>query len=176
MSAQLHNQPIASPPAKAGAVGQSREYLTFALDNETFAIEVGRVREVLDLPEATIVPNAPDFAPAIINVRGNVVPLVDLRRRFGMGSGAIGDQTRVVVAEVSIGGEPVLVGITADAVYEVIDAAHAEIDAVPKLGTRWRSDFLRGVVKRDQGFVIILDIERILAHENLALRPAKLES
>lgn len=149
----------------AERAGAASEFLTIALDNETFAIPVGAVREVVDLPPATFVPNAPGFAPALINVRGNVVALVDLRRRLAMPPLPPDAEVRVVVSEVAIGGEPTLVGIQADAVYEVIDARNAAVEAMPKLGTRWRAEFIKGVVKQEQGFVIILDMARILALE-----------
>lgn len=149
----------AGPPgAPAG------ELLTFGLDHEVFALEVARVREVVDPMPATEVPNAPDFAPALINVRGNVVPLVDLRRKLDMPPLDGGDP-RIVVAEVALAGEPALVGILTDAVYGVADAAGAELRELPRLGTRWRGEFIRGVLKQDAGFVILLDLERILARE-----------
>lgn len=143
---------------------RSGELLTFALDNETFAVEVERVREVVDMGPATDVPNAPGFAPAVINVRGNVVPLVELRAKFGMPPLADGrGDARVVVAEVPVGGEPTLVGIKADAVYKVVDAGRAALDELPRLGTRWPPEFIRGVVRQEGGFVIVLDIGRVLA-------------
>jgi purine-binding chemotaxis protein CheW len=147
------------------------EFLTFALDHEIFAIEVDRVREVVDPIPVTEVPNAPGFAPGVVNVRGNVVPLVDLRRKFGMPPPASEGELRIVVAEVSVEGEPTLVGIKADAVYEVVDTGRAEIDDLPRLGTRWRPEFIRGVVKQETGFVIILDIGRILSGADAAPRP-----
>jgi purine-binding chemotaxis protein CheW len=161
-----------SLPSAAERAVAAREFLTLALDHETFAIPVETVREVVDLPQAACVPNAPDWAPALINVRGNVVALVDLRRRFSMPPAPTAAEARVVVSEVSIGGEPTLVGIQADAVYEVIDARNAVMEPMPKLGTRWRAEFIKGVVKQDQGFVIILDMARILALDEPARRSA----
>jgi purine-binding chemotaxis protein CheW len=157
--------------ARSGPSFQASEFLTFALDHETFAIPVDAVREVVDLLDATQVPNAPDFAPALINVRGNVVPLVDLRRRFAMPP-ADAEDTRVVVAEVLVHGEATLVGIMADAVYKVIDASKAAIEDIPRLGTRWRAEFIKGVAKQERGFVIILDMERILADREPVRRSA----
>jgi purine-binding chemotaxis protein CheW len=141
------------------------EFLTFALDGETFAIEVERVHEVVDPPPVTAVPNAPAWAPAIANIRGNIVPLVDLRRKLAMAPRVSIADPRIVVAEVAIEGETTLVGLEADAVYEVFDSTKLDIDDLPRLGTKWRPEFIRGVVKQDQGFVIILDIERILTGE-----------
>lgn len=157
--------------ATAERAGAASEFLTIALDNETFAIPVEAVREVVGLPPVTRVPNAPGFAPALINVRGNVVALVDLRRRLAMPPLPAEAEPRVVVAEVLIGGEPTLVGIQADAVYEVIDTRGATVEPLPKLGTRWRADLVKGVVKQGQGFVIILDMARILAAGEPARRP-----
>jgi purine-binding chemotaxis protein CheW len=156
---------------KSAGTARAGEYLTFALDHETFAIPVDAVREVVDPPPSTAVPNAPDFAPALINVRGNVVAMVDLRRRFAMPP-AEAEDTRVVVAEVPVMGEPTLVGIMADAVYEVIDASKTAIEDIPRLGTRWRAEFIKGVAKQEQGFVIILDMERILADREPVRRSA----
>jgi purine-binding chemotaxis protein CheW len=159
-----------SPAAASRAGGGAGELLTFALDRETFAIPVDAVREVVDLTPATAVPNAPAFARALINVRGNVVALIDLRRRLSMPPPPPDAETRVVVSEVVIAGEPTLVGLQADAVHEVIDARGATLEAIPKLGTRWRPELVKGVVKQDRGFVIILDLARILASDESARR------
>lgn len=158
--------------SRAAGPGRAGEFLTFALDHETFAIPVEAVREVVDpLPPAQV-PRAPDFAPALVNVRGNVVALIDLRRRFAMPPAPADAEARVVVSEVAIGGEPTLVGIQTDAVHGVIDVRSAVIEPLPKLGTRWRTEFIQGVVRQDRGFVIILDMARILAPDDAARRSA----
>lgn len=139
-----------------------QDYLTVSLDDDVFALKVAAVHEVLDPPAMTIVPNAPDFAPGLINVRGSVVPLIDLRTRFGMGSKADTEHARVIVSRVEAAGESFYVGIKADAVHEVVHIREDAIEALPENGTRWPPHFLSGVVKHDGRFVILLDIERIL--------------
>jgi purine-binding chemotaxis protein CheW len=161
----------ASPPGTQQRQ-QAGELLTFLLDNETFGIEVDRVHEVLDMPPVTRVPNTRDFAPGIANVRGNVVPLVDLRRKLPMAPAPVGTAMRVIVTEVELGGEHTLVGLMADAVYEVIDATSVPMDEIPRLGTRWPAQFIRGVVKQDHKFVVVLDIPTILDAGETANRPS----
>lgn len=135
--------------------------LTIRLDDELFAIEAGRVREILDLVPVTEVPNSPAFAGGLINVRGRVVPLADLRVMFGMERQEPGPDTRIVVMEVDIDGEPTIAGILADKVHDVTDIEAASIDEAPKVGMRWRPEFVRGIGKRNGGFIIIPDMERI---------------
>ncbi len=142
-----------------------RQILTFTLEGEIFALQVVRVHEVLDLPPVSYVPNAHAFAPGLINVRGNVVPIVDLRRKFGMEGRDLRPDARVVVAEIAIAGQPTLVGLIADDVDEVIEADAALIDQIPRIGTRWRPEFIQGVAKRADALIIILDLDRIFAED-----------
>jgi len=135
--------------------------LTIRLDDELFAVEARRVREILDLVPITEVPNAPAFAAGLINVRGRVVPLTDLRVMFDMQRREPDQDTRIVVMEVDIGGEPTIAGILADKVYDVTDIEHASIEETPKVGMRWRPEFIEGVGKRNGGFIIIPNMERI---------------
>lgn len=139
--------------------------LTLRLDDELFAIEAQSVREILDLVPVTAVPNASPFAAGLINVRGRVVPLADLKVAFGM-QGAEPDQdTRIVVIETEIEGEPSVVGVLADKVYDVTDIEPAAIEEAPRVGMRWRPDYVRGIGKRRGDFIIIPDIHRIFELE-----------
>ena len=138
------------------------EVLTLALDGEMFALDAGMVREILDLVPITEVPNARAFVGGLINVRGKVVPLADLRVKFGMEVKPPTIDTRIVVIEVDLRGEPAIVGILADKVYEVTEVAAAALEETPRIGMRWRSDFIRCVGKRGSDFIIILDIERVI--------------
>ena len=139
--------------------------LTLRLDDELFAIEAQSVREILDLVPITEVPNASPFVSGLINVRGRVVPLTDLKVAFGM-QGAEPDQdTRIVVIETEIEGEPSVVGILADKVYDVTDIEPAAIEEAPRVGMRWRPDYVRGIGKRRGDFIIIPDIHRIFELE-----------
>lgn len=135
--------------------------LTLRMQDEMFAIEAGSVREILDLVPITEVPNAPAFVTGLINVRGRVVPLADLRVMFDMDRPPPDQDTRIVVVETEIEGEPTVVGILADKVYDVTDIEGASIQEAPKVGMRWRPDFIKGIGKRNGRFVVIPDLVRI---------------
>jgi purine-binding chemotaxis protein CheW len=139
--------------------------LTVRLQDELFAVEASRVREILDLVPITEVPNAPAFVGGLINVRGRVVPLADLRVMFGMDRPEPDEDTRIVVMEVDIDGEPTIAGILADKVHDVTDIDAASIEEAPKVGMRWRPEFVKGIGKRNGGFIIIPDMERIFGTE-----------
>lgn len=135
--------------------------LTIRLEDELFAVEASRVREILDLVPITEVPSARAFVGGLINVRGRVVPLADLRVMFGMERPEPDEDTRIVVMEVDIDGEPTIAGILADKVHDVTDIEAASIEEAPKVGMRWRPEFVKGIGKRNGGFIIIPDMERI---------------
>jgi purine-binding chemotaxis protein CheW len=137
--------------------------LTLRLDDELFAIKAESVREILDLVPVTEVPNASPFAAGLINVRGRVVPLANLKVAFGMPERTADDDTRIVVIETEIDEEPTVVGILADKVFDVTDIEPAAIEEAPRVGMRWRPDYVRGIGKRRGEFIIIPDIERIFA-------------
>lgn len=139
----------------------SMKALTLRLQDELFAVEACSVREILDLVPITEVPNAPDFVGGLINVRGRVVPLADLRVMFGMDRPDPDQDTRIVVMEVDIDGEPTIAGILADKVHDVTDIEAASIEEAPRVGMRWRPEFIRGIGKRNGGFIIIPDLGRI---------------
>lgn len=145
-------------------MSESQEYmtaLTIRLEDELFAVEASRVREILDLVPITEVPSARAFVGGLINVRGRVVPLADLRVMFGMERPEPDEDTRIVVMEVDIDGEPTIAGILADKVHDVTDIESASIEEAPKVGMRWRPEFVKGIGKRNGGFIIIPDMERI---------------
>lgn len=147
------------------SAGSSMKALTFALQGEVFAIDAEGVREILDLVPITEVPNAPEFANGLINVRGRVVPLADLRVTFGMDRPERDADTRIVVMEIELGGEPTIVGILADKVHDVADIETASIEEAPKVGMRWRAEYVRGIGKRNGDFIIIPDMGRIFSAE-----------
>lgn len=139
----------------------SMKALTLRLQDELFAVAAGSVREILDLVPITEVPNAPEFVSGLINVRGRVVPLADLRVMFGMDRPEPDQDTRIVVMEINIDGEPTIAGILADKVHDVTDIEAASIEEAPKVGMRWRPEFIKGIGKRNGGFIIIPDLGRI---------------
>jgi purine-binding chemotaxis protein CheW len=139
------------------------EALTFDLQGETFALEAGLVQEVLDLLPETPVPGARPFVGAVINFRGRVIPLVDLRLAFGMTVGETTIDNRIVVIEHPLDGEPTLIGLRADKVHEVTSIVADTTEEVPRVGMRWRADFIRRLVRRGGDLIVIPDLEQIFA-------------
>ncbi len=148
---------------------ETGQYLTFALDQEKFALGIAKVREVLDYPQITRVPRMPDYLCGVINLRGNVVPVVDLRLKFAMSATERTVDTCVVIVEAELEGETTVMGVLADSVHEVLDLQGAEIEPPPRMGTRLNTDFLKGMGKQGEGFIMILDIDKVLSTEELAL-------
>jgi purine-binding chemotaxis protein CheW len=145
--------------------------LVFRLDEEAFAIGVGAVHEILDAQVPTPVPNADAFAPGVINVRGVVVPVVDIRCRLGMGAAADPARARVIVVEVEIDGAAQKLAFAADAVEDVIEADLHAVERVPELGAVWPQAYLRGAVRRAGELVILLNAETLF-HPRPAPRAA----
>lgn len=139
------------------------EALTFDLQGETFALEAGYVREVLDLLPETPVPGAPPFVGAVINFRGRVIPLVDLRMAFDMTVGETTIDNRIVVIEHPLDGEPTLIGLRADKVHEVTSITADTTEEAPRVGMRWRADFIRRLVRRDGDVIVLPDLDQIFA-------------
>ena len=137
--------------------------LTVRLGGEVFAIPAGMVREILDVGRVTPVPTAPAFVGNLINVRGRVVPLADLRLRFGMPAAAPTMDTRIVVLEVGIEGEPTTVAVLADKVYEVTQLDEVVSTDVPRIGSRWRPEFVAAIGRRNGQFVMVLDVDKVFA-------------
>jgi len=149
-------------------ITEAQQYLTFKLGNEVFAIEVAKVREVLDFVEITAIPRTPEFMSGVINLRGSVVPVVDLRLCFGMSKTERTRSTCVVVVEVMLENESTVLGALADSVEEVIDLEPDQIEPAPRIGSQIRTDFIRGMGKRETGFLVILDIDRVFSADQLA--------
>lgn len=139
------------------------EALTLGLGGEVFAIDANSVREILDLISVTEVPGARPFVAALINVRGKVVPLADLRLKFHMTQTAPTVDTRIVVVEIELDGENTIVGLLADKVFEVTEIASASIEETPDIGMKWRPDFIKGIGKRGNDFIVIPDVDRIFS-------------
>jgi purine-binding chemotaxis protein CheW len=150
-----------------GEITETRQYLTFKLGNEIFATDVAKVREVLDFTTITEIPRTPDFMSGVINLRGSVVPVVDLRLCLEMSKIEKTRNTCIVVVEVVLDGESTVIGVLADSVEEVIDLEPEHIQPPPRIGTHIRTDFIKGMGKRDAQFVMILDIDRVFSAEDL---------
>lgn len=138
------------------------QVVMIGLGEEKFALDAGLVREIIDPVPVTTVAGARAFVPSVINVRGNVIPLADLRIRFGMPLLDNSTDTRIVVIELTLDGEPVLVGVTADKVYEVTEISQADVQQTPRVGMHWKPEFIRFIAKWREEFVIVPNMERIL--------------
>jgi len=149
-------------------IEQSIQCLTFGLDEELFAVEVNRVREILDPTRITKIPRAPEFMLGVINIRGNVIPVVDMHTKLGMQKTETDSNSRIVVLEAELDGETATLGALADSVHEVTDIPTASIEPPPKVGTRWKAEFIRGIGQLDDDFVILLDLDHIFSTDELA--------
>jgi purine-binding chemotaxis protein CheW len=142
------------------------QFLTFRVDEEIYAINVAYVREVLEFTSVTRVPRMPAFMRGIINLRGSVVPVIDLRIKFGLSKTEKTIDTSVVVTEMKVDNDFVVMGLLTDSVEEVIDLLPSNIEPPPRIGTKIESDFIQGMGKINDDFIIVLNIDRVLdAHE-----------
>ncbi|MBU1312595.1 MAG: chemotaxis protein CheW [Alphaproteobacteria bacterium] len=140
------------------------EALLFDLNGETLALDAKVVQEILDVMPETRVPGSPNFVSSVINFRGKVIPLADIRIAFGMDAGEASIDSRIIVIEVDVDGDPVLVGIKADKVHEVTSLSKAASEAPPSVGMRWRADYISCLVKREAEFIIIPNLQAIFTH------------
>jgi purine-binding chemotaxis protein CheW len=161
-------------PGKEKEMGENgimvtNQYLTFKLGDEVFALDISKVREVLDFTTVTKVPQTPDFMRGVINLRGNVVPVVDMRLKFGLPQTEKTVNTCVIITEIEVDGETTVVGAMADSVQEVLDLEPNEIEPPPKIGTKLNTDFIHGMGKRDDQFIMILNIDKVFSSDELAI-------
>jgi purine-binding chemotaxis protein CheW len=140
----------------------SAQYLTFQLAGDDYAFGILRVKEILEHETITRVPNAPAAVRGVINLRGAVVPVVDLALRFGLPATAVTRRTCIVIVEVQSDGEELVMGVLVDAVSQVIDLTADDIEPPPPFGAKVRVDHIVGMGKQDKRFVLILDIDRLL--------------
>lgn len=146
-----------------------RQYLTFKLGDEMFGLDVSSVREILEFTSVTKVPRTPEFMRGVINLRGGVVPVLDMRLKFGLIVTETTIDTCVVVVEVVVDGEKTVMGALVDSVQEVIELEPGQIEPAPKIGTRLDTEFIKGMGKKDDRFVIILDIDRVFCSDELTV-------
>ena len=154
---------------EAAGIMETTQYLTFKLDDEVFALDITKVREVLDFTTITKVPRTPEFMRGVINLRGSVVPVVDLRLKFGMVKTEKMVNTCIIIVEVVVDNETTILGALADSVQEVMDLEPDHVEPAPKIGTRLDTEFIKGMGKRDNAFIIILDIDKVFSTNELAL-------
>lgn len=143
------------------------QYLTFMLGGEVFAVGILPIKEIVEYEQPTDVPMMPSFIRGVINLRGAVVPVVDLARRFGRASAPVTKKTCIVIVETMVEAERHIIGIVVDAVNEVLEIPHGEIEPPPAFGTSVRTDFIEGMGKVKGRFVIILKVDRVLSVEEM---------
>ena len=149
-------------------ISQTTQYLTFKLQDEIFALDISTVREVLDFTTVTRVPRTPDFMRGVINLRGSVVPVIDLRLKFGMTVTEKTVNTCVIIAEVKVNSESVILGVLADSVQEVMDLENDQIEPAPRIGMHLKTDFIKGMGKHNDRFLMLLDIDKVFSSDELS--------
>ncbi|TVR70658.1 MAG: chemotaxis protein CheW [Spirochaetaceae bacterium] len=146
----------------------ARQYLTFTLADEHYAVPVEEVKEVLEFSSVTRVPKTQAFMRGVINLRGSVIPVIDLRLKFGLDATEKTIATSIVVLELELGGTPITVGALADSVQEVISLDESAIEPPPRIGARINTDFIRGIGRQEDSFILLLDIDRIFSEEDMS--------
>jgi len=157
-----------NPSNEPGGQLDGEQFLTFVLGKEVFAMDIRMVREIIQYGPMTTVPLMPQFVRGVINLRGSVVPVIDLQARFGRDSAAIGKKTCIVIFDANRDGERLELGLLVDAVSEVIEIPNDQVEPPPSFGATIQRDFIRGMGKVDGRFVIIVDPDRALDVDDMA--------
>lgn len=158
----------ADKTAIVAQAAEAQQFLTFTLGSEMFAVGTLSVKEIIEYGQLTEVPMMPDFIRGVINLRGAVVPVIDLGARFGRGETKITRRTCIVIIEVPTGDEKQDIGVVVDAVSEVLEIPSSEIEPPPAFGAKIRTDFIQGMGKVNGKFVILLDVGRVLSVEEIS--------
>lgn len=145
------------------------KYLTFSMANEEYGIGILKVKEIIGMMPVTPVPRTPGYVKGVINLRGKVIPVIDLRLRFGMPQAEYTDRTCIIVVDVTTSAGELQMGIVVDSVSEVLNIKPEEIDPTPSFGTNLQTEYIRGMAKMDAGVKILLDINRVLNQEETEL-------
>lgn len=164
MEAQLE---VMDQAVKAMATTESK-HLTFILAEEEYGIGIRKVKEIIGVMPVTGVPRTPEFVKGVINLRGKVIPIVDLRLRFDMDEIDNTDKTCIIVVEIAGASEPILTGIVVDSVSEVLNIPGEDIEEAPSFGAGLDTDYILGMAKMEGGVKILLDIDRVLSKEETA--------
>ncbi len=151
------------------SITETGQYLTFKLDEEVFALDISKVREVLDFTKVTKVPQTPEFMLGVINLRGSVMPVVDMRLKFGLSKTEPTVNTCIIIVEIELDGEITMLGALVDSVQEVMELDPDQIEPPPRIGTRLNTKFIKGMGKHGEGFLIIIDIDKVFSMDELAM-------
>lgn len=145
----------------------TKSFLSFKLGEENFAIEVMKIMEILEVSKITKVPHAPDFLKGVVNLRGGVLPLIDGRIKFGMSAIEFTVETCILVLNINIKDEKLVVGALVDSVSEVFEIETSRIQPSPTIGARYRADFIQGMIKEEDRFMMLLDIDKVFSTEEI---------
>lgn len=154
-------------------VSMAGQYVTLALGSEVFAVPVDYVREILDYKAPFAIPEGPAYLLGLMDVRGRATPTLDLRVKLGLPATEPTLSTRVLVLDIPLEDRVLALGLVADRVIEVIAVAQEQVEPAPDIGVRWRSDYIRGVVRQESGFVVLFDLARLLTSQEAAALPAE---
>lgn len=152
-----------------------QQYLTFMIGGEEYAVSLLKVKEIIEYDVVTEIPKTPEWVRGVINLRGNVVPVIDLAVKFRLAPSVAGKQTCIVITEVQCEGEATVMGVMADSVRQVIDLKPQEIEAAPSFGTRVNIDYLLGMARSGKKFCLLLDTEKVLSTDELLELPNSVE-
>jgi purine-binding chemotaxis protein CheW len=163
-------EPAEKMDMATGAIpNKEGKYLTFTLADEEYGIGILKIKEIIGMMPITSVPQTPDFVKGVINLRGKVIPVVDLRRRFGMEAIDYTERTCIIVVEIQGQAGMVMIGIVVDSVSEVLNIKREDIEETPTFGARLNTDYILGMAKIEGGVKILLDIDRVLSAEEAAM-------
>ncbi|MBI4642441.1 MAG: chemotaxis protein CheW [Deltaproteobacteria bacterium] len=151
------------------SITETGQYLTFKLDEEVFALDISKVREVLDFTKITKVPQTPDFMLGVINLRGSVMPVVDMRLKFGLSKTEPTVNTCIIIVEIELDGEITMLGALVDSVQEVMELDPNQIEPPPRIGTHLNTKFIKGMGKQGEQFLIIVEIDKVFSVDELAM-------
>lgn len=160
----------------AAKVTRTQQYLTFRLGDEVYAIDVGNAREIVEVSQVTKIPRTPPWIRGVINLRGSVVPVLDLKMKFDMGATENTVNTCVIIVELTLAGEPFTIGVLADSAQEVFEIENKSIEPPPKFGAKVETQFMRGLGRRNDSIFIILDVDKVFSGADFNLAQAATSS
>lgn len=164
----MNNETKTIDQAMKLTANKAGKYLTFSLDQEEYGIGILKIKEIIGMMDITCVPRTPDFVKGVVNLRGKVIPIIDLRQKFGLTEIPYTERTCIIVVEIDIAQIIVLIGIVVDAVSEVLSIREEEIEETPTFGTKLDTDFILGLAKTEGGVKILLDIDKVLSTSEIA--------
>ena len=145
------------------------QFLTFVLDSKLFAFDVLKTREVLSLIPITPIPGTPDYMSGVLNLRGSVVPVIDLRKKFGIAQSAFTENTSIIIVEASSAGETIIIGALVDAVKGVRVFEQSQLEPPPKVGMKLSLELIHAIGKTDKDFTLILNVDKVLSDDDISL-------